>query len=119
MTLQSRIFHVLLDTAPDFGVVVHTKIPGVVLPEYLLQADDPLVLLQFGFGLARPPENLDTDVPGLWATLSFSTQPFRIFIPWVSIVAMGVPGRMEVGFQLEEIQEPPTVPARPALRLVK
>jgi hypothetical protein len=96
------------------------KGPAVLLPESLPGGPGDLILLQFGQGLARPPvvEYLP-DGSGIASVLSFSGRPFRVVIPWTSILMMGDDTTAEVGFRAKGGPPPLPVPRKPQLRVVK
>jgi hypothetical protein len=51
--------------------------------------------------------------------LSFSGRPFRVVIPWTSILMMGDDTTAEVGFRAKGGPPPLPVPRKPQLRVVK
>lgn len=76
----------------------------------------PVVVLDMGFGLPRPPEIVRTDETGLRCVLSFNATPHDVFIPW-SAVATTLTDRHAV-IVVERQQQAEQEPAKPALRLV-
>lgn len=78
----------LLNENPIVTVLVDPKVEGVVLPLNLMKSDEP-VAIQLGLNLANPIKDFFMGSDGITGTLSFSRVPFKVFLPWDSIVGMG------------------------------
>ena len=71
-------------------VYVHTaRTRG--LPSWLL--DTPIVVLQYGRGLAIPTLDLEVDSVGIFATLAFQRTACAVEVPWEAVLAWGQHGR--------------------------
>jgi len=57
--------------------------PGVIVPPHLRA--EPHLVLQYGHDLPIPIPDLEVDEHGVRATLSFSKNPQRTFVPWTSV----------------------------------
>ena len=57
--------------------------PGVIVPPHLRA--EPHLVLQYGHDLPIPIPDLEVDEHGVHATLSFSKNPQRTFVPWSSV----------------------------------
>jgi len=57
--------------------------PGVIVPPHL--RGEPHLVLQYGHDLPIPIPDLEVDEHGVRATLSFSKNPQRTFVPWSSV----------------------------------
>lgn len=57
--------------------------PGVIVPPHL--RTEPHLVLQYGHDLPIPILDLEVDEHGVRATLSFSKNPQRTFVPWTSV----------------------------------
>ncbi len=57
--------------------------PGVIVPPHLRA--EPHLVLQYGNDLPIPIPDLEVDEHGVHATLSFSKNPQRTFVPWSSV----------------------------------
>lgn len=75
----------LLETA---WVYVHLdpRCDGVVVPEYF--RTQPRLVLQYGFNMPVPIQDLKVDERGISATLSFRQTPQATFIPWAAVFAL-------------------------------
>lgn len=86
--------------------------PEVVLPESLKTADwkarKSVIHLEYGLDMPIPISDLVVNNEGVAATLSFSREPFKTYVPWHAVV----------GFHCDGLKPPPPK-ARPKLGLVK
>ena len=57
--------------------------PGVIVPPHLRA--EPHLVLQYGHDLPIPIPDLEVDEHGVRATLSFSKNPQRTFVPWTAV----------------------------------
>lgn len=130
MTVRKlEVFIAVLATGKS--VFVHfVPHPDDVLPTWLYE--ERAVCLQFGLNLATPIPDLSFDEEGVSATLSFQGKTSFCSVSWsrVFLIADGNDDDARGAFypdvapaELREAakarEEPPTTPARPALRLVK
>lgn len=109
---RRAIFDVLYAGSPHVRLSVRLG-EGVVVPAWLL--DRPAIVLDLGWGLARPTHDIQTDEHGIRVTLSFGGAPFPCEIPWPSVfmvVAFAEPGNLDssIGMAIW----PDASPAEPA-----
>jgi len=69
--------------------VINPLVPGVALPEYLIEAGQP-VPINIGYNMAVPIPDLQIDDEGIFGTLSFNRSPFRCTFPWDSLIQVTV-----------------------------
>lgn len=112
----------LLEHEDYFLIVVDPTRPGVVLPEHLVVARQP-VGLHIGRGLALPIPDLELDDDGLRGTLSFDRSPCHCTVPWPSLVQVSVDGEHLIWLSRDDGEHapPPSPPRRdrPKLRVLK
>ena len=83
--LKKNVIDRLLVDEDFFLVVVDPRYPGVRLPDYLAQSEQP-VGLSIGLRMVIPIPDLKVDEAGIQGTLSFSRTPFHCVIPWAAMV---------------------------------
>jgi len=79
---------VLLELLRHGSVFVHLdpRLEGVVVPPWL--AEQPQLVLQLGYDLPIPIDDLAVDAQGWRATLSFNRSPFLCTVPWAAVFAV-------------------------------
>ncbi len=79
---------VLLELLRHGSVFVHLdpRLEGVVVPSWL--ASQPQLVLQLGYDLPIPIDDLEVDERGWHATLSFNRSPFHCTVPWDAVFAV-------------------------------
>ena len=95
------------------SLVIDGTRQGVRVPDDLKKA--PLVL-EYGYSMPIPIPDLELSNEGVSATLSFDRSPLATFVPWGAVVGAMQPGRVQVVWEVLEIDDEPT---RPRLSLVK
>jgi stringent starvation protein B len=87
--------------------------PGVSVPAELAQ--NPRLVLQYGYNMPIPIPDLAVDERGITATLSFSRMPHRTFVPWSAVYIVScTDGRGVVYF--EDVPEDVALLGAPASR---
>lgn len=119
--LKHVVIKTLLEQEDFILVVVDPSHTQVKLPEYLIEAAQP-VGLNIGFEMAVPIPDLEVDASGIQGTLSFSRTPFFSYIPWEAVLQVSASEEHLVWVlpPLERDDEPAEEPEpeRPKLRLV-
>ncbi len=79
---------VLLELLRHGSVFVHLdpRLEGVTVPAWL--AEQPQLVLQLGYDLPIPIDDLEVDAQGWRATLSFNRSPFLCTVPWAAVFAL-------------------------------
>jgi len=124
LKLRRTVFELLLDGHVQLIALIHY--PGVKLPEHLTKMEpmkladapsppaQPVVTLDYGYALARPPADFAVDDTGITATLIFNGVDTPTFIPWGAVIAIRTPDDAFVaGFQVDE---PPVAAPEPPKR---
>lgn len=62
------------------------RMNDVQLPEYLLERE--IIVLEFGYAMAKPINDLVVSSFAVEATLSFNEEPYTCVIPWDSVLAI-------------------------------
>jgi hypothetical protein len=81
----------------------------LVVPASVVPAEGEAGVLSYGLDMPVPIPDLEVTDSGISATLSFSREPFKTFVPWEAVLAA-----RGVGVQAGS----PVKPARPRLTLV-
>ncbi len=116
---------VLLELLRHGSVFVHLdpRLEGVVVPSWL--ASQPQLVLQLGYDLPIPIDDLEVDERGWRATLSFNRSPFHCTVPWAAVFAVvdeeglgmlwpdSLPAELRVELQ-REVGDPEQEAAAPA-----
>lgn len=79
----------LLDEEDFILVVINPLVPGVALPQQLIDARQP-VPIHLGLRLAVPIPDLAIDDSGISGTLAFGERSFRCVFPWASVIQVSV-----------------------------
>jgi hypothetical protein len=110
-------------------VIALLSYPGIVVPDFVRTLPpaaapeppaQPVVLLDYGYGLARPTDDLKLDDRGITATLIFDGVDHATFVPWGAIIAMQRHDHTFVaGFEVAEpVAAEPEPPKRAGLKAV-
>ncbi len=83
--LKKQIFSLLLENDSVFVHIAGTH-PSVVVPAHLHGKDQ--VVLQLGFNMPVPINDLEYNDEGVAATLSFKGKPGYCFVPWDAVFAL-------------------------------
>ena len=70
----------------DVLVILNPRTKGVLVPRYL--QSDPELALEVGLNMATPIPDLEIGELGMQATLTFSGDIFRCWVPWDAVFAM-------------------------------
>lgn len=62
------------------------RLPGVMVPPWLRY--QPQLVLQIGYDMSIPIDDLRVDSVGIYGTLSFSRTPFTCAVPWDAVFAL-------------------------------
>lgn len=68
-------------------VMVNPSAPGVVLPPHLTVGHDA-IMLDYNLDAVIPIHDLEATDQGISATLSFSREPHKTFVPWAAVLIM-------------------------------
>lgn len=119
--LKQVVVNKLLEQEDYILVVVDPSHPQVRLPEYLVEAAQP-VGLNIGFEMAVPIPDLVIDDSGVQGTLSFARTPFFSFIPWEAVLQVSASEEHLVWVlpprELDDAPSEEPEAGRPKLRLV-
>jgi len=125
--LKRMAIEQLLEQEPFMLVVVNPLTPGVQLPDYLVDASQP-VPLHIGLRMAVEIPDLRIDDEGITGTLSFNRLPFHCVLPWPCLMQVSVDDEHLVWVVPPDDGEPPAAdddddddgdgPKKPHLRLV-
>ena len=121
--LKLVVVTALLEREDFIFVVVDPSHPNIRLPDFLIEAAQP-VGLNIGYRMPVPIPDLEVGDDGIEGTLSFSRQPFPCAIPWEAVlqVSVGEEHLVWVVPPRESTAEGPEEPTpdteRPKLRLV-
>lgn len=107
----------LLEQEDYFLLVLDPRQEGLVLPDDLLQAGQPIPI-NIGLRMAIPIPDLAIDDDGIRATLSFDRTPFACVIPWAAVLRLSLDDEHLVWVTPPELKEPPKREQRPKLKLV-
>lgn len=80
----------LLEHGESVFVHVDPRAEGVVVPEHL--RDELPLVLQLGYRLPIPTDDVETYMDRWEATLSFGRQPFGCVVPWKAVWAFVLDG---------------------------
>jgi hypothetical protein len=129
--LKRQAIEELLRHEDYIFLVINPLVPGVALPEYLIEGAQP-VPINIGYNMAVPIADLEIDDRGIFGTLSFNRSPFRCAFPWASLIqitvgdehlvwvnAAEVPAELRPAEQRPAEQRPATAARKPHLRLVE
>ena len=85
LPLKRDLVRELLEQGP---VLVHVdaQVSGVSVPERL--AEDPKLVLRFGYGLSPEIPDLEVDETAITGTLTFGGVPHRCVLPWPAVYAV-------------------------------
>jgi len=106
--IKKMVLTRILEEEDFILVVVHPVVPGVVLPEDLMNSSQP-VGLHIGRRMKTPIVDLEISQQGIRGTLSFDATPFLCEIPWRSVIQLSTGEEhllwMEPALQPPEDQE--------------
>ena len=89
------------------SLVIDGRLKGVCVPEHLKKA--PLVL-DYGYSMPIPIPDLELTDEGVSATLSFDRSRLATFVPWSAVVGAMQPGRLQVVWEVLELDDEPKKP---------
>ncbi|MCA9669101.1 MAG: hypothetical protein KC503_26075 [Myxococcales bacterium] len=87
--LKRTAVETLLAAEPFILVVLNPTVPGVKLPQHLIEARQP-VPINIGYDMAIPVPDLEVGEEGISGTLSFNRSPFHCMMPWGALMQVTV-----------------------------
>ncbi len=76
----------LLESGANVKVYLDPRVVGVALPDYLRK--DAFLMLEIGYNLVKPINDLDVAADALCGTLSFGGIPYYVIVPWRAIFGL-------------------------------
>jgi len=84
MMHKKQVFEQMLQRQPIVCVYINPRVPGIELPDNLLQNVHP-ISLEYGMDLPIPIRDFRIEENGVYAVLSFGGAPHHTFVPWDAV----------------------------------